>query len=295
MTDTLHARIHEYLRGEADYDPRKLLREVVAPTSEAIETGGCAPPVHAVVRQACHCPEHGSWIHADDVKRLVREIDVALNGEEGAAEQASLCDVAGQLKRVARDRGCPVLSEAPTRPSLVPGVMRCAKCNLRLIRTNLCISSGKVTAGGNDPEGCPNGCGPLWPVTWEEDARSAQQLLDEIYLGVVGDVIRERQAQEAKWGQQNHPWLDPVLLGREGGASPDRMSKEYEIPTEWRAKFLCEEAFKNGHGTYGHILVEEVAEAIAEQDEAKARIELIQVAAVAIAAVEAIDRRKGAE
>lgn len=41
----LRARIHEFLRGDADYDARKLLREVVASKAEVIEAGGCAPPV----------------------------------------------------------------------------------------------------------------------------------------------------------------------------------------------------------------------------------------------------------
>jgi len=33
-----------------------------------------------------------------DHRRLTRELDVALNGEAGAAKQASLCDVVGQVK-----------------------------------------------------------------------------------------------------------------------------------------------------------------------------------------------------
>lgn len=36
-------------------------------------------------------------VHKDH-KRLVRELDVLLNGEDGAAKQASLCDIVGQLK-----------------------------------------------------------------------------------------------------------------------------------------------------------------------------------------------------
>lgn len=31
-------------------------------------------------------------------QRLVRELDVALNGEDGAAQQASLCDIVAQVK-----------------------------------------------------------------------------------------------------------------------------------------------------------------------------------------------------
>lgn len=34
-----------------------------------------------------------------DHRRLVRELDVLLNGEEGAAEQASLCDIVAQVRR----------------------------------------------------------------------------------------------------------------------------------------------------------------------------------------------------
>ena len=34
----------------------------------------------------------------EDKKRLVREIDVILNGEDGAAKQASLCDIVAQLR-----------------------------------------------------------------------------------------------------------------------------------------------------------------------------------------------------
>jgi hypothetical protein len=32
-----------------------------------------------------------------DHRRLVRELDVLWNGEEGAAKQASLCDLVGQI------------------------------------------------------------------------------------------------------------------------------------------------------------------------------------------------------
>jgi|HubBroStandDraft_4_1064222.scaffolds.fasta_scaffold00042_31 hypothetical protein len=42
------------------------------------------------------------WIAAEDVDRLCREMDVALNGEDGAAPQASLCDIAAQVIAQAR-------------------------------------------------------------------------------------------------------------------------------------------------------------------------------------------------
>lgn len=44
--------------------------------------------------------DHGDEVQnaiSNDHKRLVRELDVALNGD-GAAPQASLCDIVGQVK-----------------------------------------------------------------------------------------------------------------------------------------------------------------------------------------------------
>jgi hypothetical protein len=110
--------------------------------------------------------------------------------------------------------------------------------------------------------------------------------------GVLGEVLSERQRQETKWGEQNHPDFDQMLLRRSGGCSPERMAEEYEVPTETRGKQLCQGAFRDGQGTYAHILIEEVAEAIGacNQPRAKLREELIQVAAVAVAWVEKIDR-----
>ena len=40
-------------------------------------------------------------------RALVRRLDVALNGEAGAAKQASLCDVVGQFEAYLRDRARP--------------------------------------------------------------------------------------------------------------------------------------------------------------------------------------------
>lgn len=49
----------------------------------------------------------------DEVTRLVRELDVLLNGESGAAQQASLCDIVGQVASVVREQGAPLLSAPP--------------------------------------------------------------------------------------------------------------------------------------------------------------------------------------
>lgn len=64
--------------------------------------------------------------------------------------------------------------------NLVPGVMRCAKCDFQLVRVTLAVNLGRAIAGSSDTEPCPNGCGPLWPVTWEQYARQMQDAADQM-------------------------------------------------------------------------------------------------------------------
>ncbi len=53
------------------------------------------------------------------------------------------------------------------RQDIVPGMMYCAKCKFCLTRRTLYVQSGNVGSGTNETEPCPNGCGPLWPMTWK--------------------------------------------------------------------------------------------------------------------------------
>ncbi len=79
--------------------------------------------------------------------------------------------------------------------------------------------------------------------------------------GVLAEVSEERERQDAKWGQQNHrlPMWIAILVEEVGEAAQVSLSDQ--------------------HG-----------ESLADQD--KAREELVQVAAVAVAAVECLDRRR---
>ena len=98
---------------------------------------------------------------------------------------------------------------------------------------------------------------------------------------VVADVIAERERQHAKWGEQDHP----------DGTGPGALADlSYRCTTADAAKGQCGRAFAQGTGTYAHIMYEEVCEAFEERDLARLRTELIQVAAVAVAWVEKLDR-----
>jgi hypothetical protein len=80
-------------------------------------------------------------------------------------------------------------------------------------------------------------------------------------------IDTERQAQLAKWGEQHHP--DGT------GLHPARQK---QLADEARA--LCQRAAREGFLTWSHILMEEVREAMAEENPAALRTELVQCAAV---------------
>lgn len=98
-------------------------------------------------------------------------------------------------------------------------------------------------------------------------------------MTVLNEIREERQRQDAKWGEQNHP--DGTNL----------------LNAEWRAhaRKQCQTAAAEGRVTWAHILQEEFVEALAEVEPELLRAELLQTAAVCVAWIEAIDRRKAAE
>ncbi len=102
------------------------------------------------------------------------------------------------------------------------------------------------------------------------DADGLEQLRD-----VLTDVADERLRQHVRWGQQDH--------AHGTGGAGNRQSAD-------DARAVCQQAFGHNLGTWRHVLDEEVREAFAEADPARLRVELVQVAAVAVAWVEAIDR-----
>lgn len=80
----------------------------------------------------------------------------------------------------------------------------------------------------------------------------------------------------------------------------DKFGPQTDLPdgtrNEWiasanRARHYCQRAFEKGEGTWRLVLEEEVCEAFGETDPARLREELLQVAAVALRWVNAIDER----
>lgn len=90
------------------------------------------------------------------------------------------------------------------------------------------------------------------------------------------EVDTERQRQLAKWGDQHHP----------DGTGWQKFGE-----TAQRWKDACDEAHAAGSTTWAPILLEEVFEALEEDDPVKLRTELVQCAAVIQAWISDIDSR----
>ncbi|GAA3151598.1 hypothetical protein [Nonomuraea salmonea] len=93
---------------------------------------------------------------------------------------------------------------------------------------------------------------------------------------VLAQVRDERAAQDERFGMQVLP---------DGTGGHDAVAAADEAREETDA------AAREGALTWRHILAEEVMEAFAEHDPQRLRGELIQVAAVAVKWVQALDRR----
>lgn len=97
---------------------------------------------------------------------------------------------------------------------------------------------------------------------------------------IFAEISLERLAQDTKHGIQDLPIRpsDPVIQARIREAA-DSFRK------------VCDRATETGNLTFYEVLLEEVMEAFAADTEAEQRQELVQVAAVAVKAIETIDRR----
>ena len=94
---------------------------------------------------------------------------------------------------------------------------------------------------------------------------------------IAGEIAAERRRQVTRWGRQDHPSIGPA------GSEPFG-----RVADRWRA--INDARMETGAHSWDAILLEEVFEALAEADPVRRRTELVQLAAVAAAEIEAIDR-----
>lgn len=97
-------------------------------------------------------------------------------------------------------------------------------------------------------------------------------------MSLYDEIAAERARQDAKWGEQN--WPSVIDANR---AIWPALAQE--------AKDECDQAMRDGTCTFMHIAYEEFAEVGAAPDDVARRAELVQLAAVCVQWIEAIDRR----
>lgn len=94
---------------------------------------------------------------------------------------------------------------------------------------------------------------------------------------IAAEIAAERRRQVTRWGRQDHPSIGPA------GTGPF-------APVVGRWKAINDARMESGAHSWDAILLEEVFEALVEVDPVRRRAELVQVAAVAAAEIEVIDR-----
>lgn len=100
-------------------------------------------------------------------------------------------------------------------------------------------------------------------------------------LKIVNEILHERDAQDALFGRQDDL---PNGTGPEYDPEADDYADAY--------RESCDKAFREGRGTFRHVFLEEVFEALAESDPVKLRAELLQAVAVGVKWLEAIDKQE---
>lgn len=96
---------------------------------------------------------------------------------------------------------------------------------------------------------------------------------------IFQEIARERAAQDALYGN--------------GDELPDGTGDDWLVALADITRSECDRAFAKGRGSFQHVFLEEVYEALAESDPVKLRAELIQAVSVGVKWIQAIDRRSG--
>jgi len=97
---------------------------------------------------------------------------------------------------------------------------------------------------------------------------------------IYDEIKAERKRQDEKWGVQDLPMVDKSFNYQDTMEMLDHVREINGI------------SFAYGNGSWYYILKEEIYEAFVESDPERQREEMIQVAAVAVAIIECLDRKK---
>lgn len=132
----------------------------------------------------------------------------------------------------------------------IPGVWRCAKCQFRLIQSNLNSRDGSVTARDEAGEPCPNCAVPLWRVTWREEAEDLMHTQDETWDRALEAGKRYGAETEARVARFCRHWLGHLEY-RQTGRDPKNNGFAFAAVPDWALRQLADplsDGPLEGHG-----------------------------------------------
>lgn len=107
---------------------------------------------------------------------------------------------------------------------------------------------------------------------------------------IAREVSVERTRQDLKFGTNRH--LPVVSVHSLDPGWFETPADFYGLPSSKKARRLCDQETETGDLSWGHVLVEELAEVLDAKTDEERREELVQLAAVCFAAIENLDRKK---
>jgi hypothetical protein len=179
---------------------------VTDPTAEELATEQLAADIDVVERELCSVSFNGPhWNAFDNVLAAARRELARLRAPAAGAPSEAVATLRRyveatthlEIVHAALDTLERELAEKTARVAeleklvYVPGLWRCAKCELRVVSTNFHVNNGRMSAD-NEPRQCDNGCGPMWRVSERE---AGNRLIDEAEK--TTDRIRELESQLA--------------------------------------------------------------------------------------------------
>jgi hypothetical protein len=109
----------------------------------------------------------------------------------------------------------------------------------------------------------------------------------------IADQVREERVKQLdKRGIQNWPSICPLYTERYKERSGPYICSSLDVPSELRAKIVCDQKTKLGTVTWADIALEEFCEAVSATTPELRRGELVQLAAVVESWIDSVDRNE---
>jgi len=178
------------------------------------------------------------WSDANMLRSIARDVDrwpsnATCDGAPTSADtlreiadrlDAALATPASDVVAVDVDDAQALAREFKRMQGLIycPGVLRCAKCDFRLIKTTLTPAGAFAN---EEPDSCPNCNVPMWRVTWQDEAHEAYRVAESQMERALG---AEKKLAHPLLAQSVDPAAGDVGAVEYGDAAQDAVMRLLE-------------------------------------------------------------------